>query len=53
MFPEREVLMKESSRLLGVVIIFVITGVIGIIANYFLLVPLSVHAPVSWGFVFF
>ena len=45
--------MKESSRLLGVVIIFVITGVIGIIANYFLLVPLSVHAPVSWGFVFF
>lgn len=55
MSPEREVLMKKEvniARWITIAITLVVTGVIGWIANYICLVPLSIHSPGAWGFVF-
>lgn len=53
MSPEREVLMKKilRVRLLTVVLALVITVVLGLIENYFCLVPVSIHSPRAWGFI--
>lgn len=54
MYPRKvRFLMKEGKRWRWMVFVipFVIIGVVGLIVNYFVLVPISVHSPGTWWFV--
>ena len=42
-----------GARVLTILLPLVITAVVGLVLNYFLLVPMSVHAPGAWGFIAF